>query len=104
MVVTRGHGANLRGDWAKRFDDVSGRLNQGRAVADQLIAALGTRVERRTGYGHYFPARLCGDPGRDQRSRPRRRLDYDGARTEAGDDPIAPREIARAGLEPGRSL
>ena len=45
-----------------RFNDVGGALDEGRAVADQLVAALCARVERRARNRHHLAPGLGGKP------------------------------------------
>ena len=77
-------------------------LDQRRAVADQLVAALRARIERRAGHRHHLAPRLGGQPRGDQRAGPRRGLDHHRPALDPGDDPVAVREMARARLGPGR--
>src|SRR3954469_1558488 len=89
---------------ADRLEHVLGALDQGRAFADQMVAALGARVERRAGHRHHLTAELGGVARRDQRAGFGRRLDHDRAMGEAGDDPVAIGEVTRTRLEAGRLL
>jgi hypothetical protein len=43
-----------------RFDHVGGVLPQRRPVADQLVAALRSRIERGAGHGHDLSAGFSG--------------------------------------------
>ena len=70
--------AAVRG--ADRLDHVGGALDQRRAVADQLVAALRARVERRAGHRHHLAPRLRRQPRGDQRAGLGRRLDHHRAR------------------------
>ena len=72
----RGRRARATRSGRARLDHVRGVLDQRRAVADQLVAALRARVERRAGHRHHLAARLGGQPRGDQRARARRRLDH----------------------------
>ena len=83
----------------KRLDHVTRALDEGRAVADQLVAALRPGIERRARDGHDLAARLGRQPRGDQRARARRSLDDDRPRAEPGDDPVAAREVAGPRLE-----
>ena len=85
-------------DGTERLDHVLGVLDQRRAVADQLVAALGPRVERLAGHRHHLASRLGRQPRGDQRARTRRGLDHHRAGAEPGDDPVAVGEVARARL------
>ena len=89
-------------DGRERLDHVGGVLDQRRAVADQLVAALRARIERRAGHRHHLAPRLRRQPRGDQRARPRRRLDHHRPGREPGDDPVAIGEMARARLGPRR--
>jgi hypothetical protein len=68
MLVRRGRGADARLDRAERFRHVRRILDQRRAVADELVAALGALVERRAGHGHHFSSGLGREARRDQRT------------------------------------
>ena len=81
-----------------RLDHVGGILDQGRAVADQLVAALRARVERRARHRHHLAPRFGRQPRGDQRARSRRRLDHHRPAAHPGDDPVAVGEMARPRL------
>ena len=46
-LVYRSRGSETRLDWTNRFQHVGGVLNECRTLPDQLIAALGSWIERR---------------------------------------------------------
>ena len=73
-----------------------------RTLADQLVAALRARIERRTGNGHDFTACFRGETRGDQGSGLGRSLDDDRARGQARDDPVAIGEMPRPRLGPRR--
>jgi hypothetical protein len=54
------------------FHDLGGVLDQRGAVADQLVAALRARVERRAGHGHHLAPGLGGGARGHQRAGARR--------------------------------
>src|SRR3546814_7823803 len=65
------------------------------AFADELIATAGTWVERRAGHGEDLAALVAGEARGDQRAGALRRLDHHDAQGEAGNQPVAAREVAR---------
>ena len=77
---------------------VMGVLDQSRALSDQLIAALGARIERRTRNGHDLAASLRGETRGDQGSGLGRGLDNHRAASQARDDPVAIGEVPSARL------
>ena len=54
-----------RVDRPDRLQNVFGRLDQDRAFADQLVAALCARIERGAGHGHHLASRFAGQPRGD---------------------------------------
>ena len=64
----------------------------------QAVRALRARIERRARYRKHFAALLERKPRGDQRARALRGLDDDDAERQPGNQPVAPREIARARL------
>ena len=84
---------------AHRLEHVLGGLDQGRALADQEVAALRARIERRARHRHHLAAIFGGVAGGDQRARSGRGLDHHRAVGQAGDDPVAIGEMARARLD-----
>ena len=89
---------DLAVECADALDHVGRGLDQRRAVADQLVAALGARIERRARHRHHLPPRFGRQPGGDQRTGLRRRLDHHRSRGQPGDDPVAVGEVARPRL------
>ena len=70
----------------------------------QLVGALGARIERMARHGEHLAALLGGHARRDQRARAARRLDDQHAQREARDDAVAAREIlGRAARSPAAS-
>jgi hypothetical protein len=84
--MTAGDAARDRG---QRFHHVGGVLDQRGALADQAVATLRARVERRTRHRHHFATGLTGEPRRDQRARARGGLDNHRSGGEAGNDAVA---------------
>ncbi len=74
------------------------------AIADEIIGALGTRIERRTWHRENFAALLCRETRGNKRPRPVRRLDNDDAVCEPGDDSVTARKIAATRLPSKRHL
>ena len=68
-IIGRAGERDAAGERAERLDHVVGVLDQGRAVADQLVAALRARIERRAGHRHHLAPGLGGEPRGDQRAR-----------------------------------
>jgi hypothetical protein len=75
---------------------------QGRTVTDEVVRALGARVERRTRNGEHLASLLEGETRRDQRSRAPGRLDDDDAVGQARNDAVTARKVAAARLPPHR--
>ena len=91
-------GRPSREGWSGRLSSTScGRLGQVRALADQVVGAARARIERRAGHGEQLAAGLLGEPGGDQAAGAQRRLHHHDAEREAGDDPVAAREMACLG-------
>ena len=80
------------------------RPRTGRALADQVVAAPGPGVQRRAGHRQHLAALLGGQPRGDQRARLQLRLDHHHGQRQAGDQPVAAREVAGLGLGAGRAL
>ena len=85
-------------NWADRFEHVIGILDESRAFADQLIAALRARIERRARNRHHFAPELGGVARSDQRARSGGGFNDDGAVAKAGNDAVAIRKVPRARL------
>lgn len=81
---------------ANRLDHIGGVLHERRSVADQLVAALRARIERRSWHRHHLPACLGGEASGDKRSRSRRRFDHHRPAAHPGDDAIAIGEMPRS--------
>ena len=93
------------GSGARIAQHVGGALDQVRAVAQQLVGAAMARVERAARHRHHLAALLGRQPRGDQRARLRRRLDHHHAERQAGDHPVAAREVAwPAATAPERPL
>ena len=54
----RNGAAQEMADGSERLEHVLGILDQGRAFADQQIAALRARIERRAGHRHHLAAAI----------------------------------------------
>ncbi|GEP08546.1 hypothetical protein MGN01_03910 [Methylobacterium gnaphalii] len=78
--------------------------DQGRALTDQVVGALGARIERRAQRRENRPPLLQGVARRNQRARAPRGLDHQRAEAEPRDNPVAPQEIAPARLPAHRHL
>ena len=72
--------------------------DQCRTLPDQVVRALGSRIERRARHGEHLASLLEGEAGGDQRSRAARRLDDDDTMRKPRDDAVAPRKIPSARL------
>ena len=68
MNISVRSGADARPDRPECFEYVGGGLDQGRAVADELVATLGARIERRAGHGHHLAAGFRSQARGDQRT------------------------------------
>ena len=101
-LIARRLRANETLHWPQSFDDVRGTLDQCRPLADQLIATLRARIERRTGHRHHLPPRLPCKTRRYERARTWCRLDHHRPARDSGDDAVAVREVARPGLRARR--
>ena len=70
----------------------------GCALFDEAVGAFGARIKRRARHGEDLTALFERKPRRDQRTRSLGGFDNDDAERQSGNQPIAPREIARAWL------
>ena len=68
------------------------------AILDQLVSALGARVERRSRHCKNLAVLFGGETRGDQRARFLRRLDHQNAARHARYDAVAAREMSRLGL------
>ena len=85
-------------DRLQHRDHVGGLGDQRCTLLEQAVGAFRARIERRARHREHFAALLAGEPRRDQRAGAARRLDDHDADREAGDEPVAAREVARARL------
>ena len=64
-LFTKGR-ARLAVEPTDQLDHIGGRLDQHRAFADQLVAALRTRIERRSWHCHHLAPSLARQPRGNQ--------------------------------------
>ena len=65
VIESRTRARNAAADRPKGLQDIRRILDQRCAVADQLVAALGPRIERGARDRHHLPARFRREPGGD---------------------------------------
>ena len=99
-LPSRGFGCAGRRALARRaharehLQHVIDAAHEGRAVAQQHVAAGGAGVERVAGHGHDLAPLIERVARRDHRARPRGGLHHDHGERQAGNDAVAPRKIA----------
>ena len=79
---------------AQGMENILDTLDQGRALADQLVAAAGAGMVDGTGNRIDLAALLGGQARGDQRAAGRAGLDHQHAERQAADDAVAPRKVA----------
>jgi hypothetical protein len=94
----------LAQDRAHDGDHVGSFRDEGRALLEQVVGALGARIERRAGHGEHFAALFEREPRGDQRARSPGRFHHHDADRKSRDEPVAAGEItgARLPAEPRR--
>ena len=93
--------SRLRAGGDQRLQHARHMVDRGaerRAVADEIVGALGARIERRARNGENLPSLLQGETRGDERARAPRRLDHHHPVGQARDDAVAARKIAPARL------
>ena len=88
----------------ERGEDVGGARQRRRTQLEQRVRPRRQRARDLAGNGEDLSALLEREVGRDQRAAALARLDDDGCRAEAGDDPVACREAPRSRLDARRVL
>jgi hypothetical protein len=88
----------LAQDRAQHRDHVGRLRHHGRALLDEVVAALRARIERRARHREDLAALLERAAAGDQRARALGGLDHHDAGCEAGNQPVAAGKIASAGF------